>query len=127
MTKTEQNQYLIGTEEYAEEQAKLWGKVRPRLTILEGEVLNITFTKWELVEKEVFKFGSTDEKELKVVLNSELEVDGKDFYLDTSSTRFISAVKHYLADKNYLDGAVTLRIKRIGEGSAVQYDVEERK
>ena len=50
--------------------------------------------------------------------------DGTDKELNQSSSRFIEAIAPFIEDENPKD-LITLRLKKIGDGTDTQYDIEE--
>jgi hypothetical protein len=84
---------------------------------------------WFLSYKEVdskFKDG----KETKIEFESTVFTKDKDEtvqeqHFSTISVRFIESIKKHIVDKNPLEDVVWLSIKKIGEDTSVNYDVEE--
>lgn len=89
--------------------------------------LVVGLTQWSLKRKEVeSKFTKELESKIQfscqVLHNTEDGVEMTPF--DTISVRFMEAIKQYIIDKDPEKDTVWLSIKKIGQETSVNYDVE---
>ena len=91
--------------------------------ILENKVqYKVILTDFKMVRlPEKDKYGRDLQFVAKVICE-----DGTEKELNQSSTRFISAIEPFIIDKEPTD-LVSVTIKKIGEGTNTQFDIEETK
>jgi len=90
-----------------------------------GKRKDVIVTEFKFTRENVPDYNDKDTTVNKVCFTCKVLEAAQEFEFSTLSVRFMNAIKPFIIEKEPSD-LIALSIKKIGEGTDTQYDIEER-